>query len=79
LVYGAKLLIRRFEDAPRPGLVPGLLFCTLLRRKFLQNMALSATLNLASPRTKQEADAMALKLFCLLAFLLVGLITAGVL
>jgi hypothetical protein len=43
------------------------------------SMALSATLNLASPRTKQEADAMALKLFCLLAFLLVGLITAGVL
>ena len=42
-------------------------------------MALSATLNLASPRTKQEADAMALKLFCLLAFLLVGVITAGVL
>ena len=31
------------------------------------------------PETKQEADAMALKLFCLLAFLLVGLITAGVL
>jgi hypothetical protein len=26
LVYGAKLLIRRYEDAPRPGLVPGLLF-----------------------------------------------------
>ena len=42
------------------------------------SMALSATLNLASPRTKQEA-AMALELFCLLAFLLVGVITAGVL
>ena len=29
--------------------------------------------------TKHEADVMALKLFCLLSFLLVGLITAGVL
>jgi uncharacterized protein YjbJ (UPF0337 family) len=26
LVYGAKLLIRRFEDVSRPGLVPGFLF-----------------------------------------------------
>ncbi len=42
-------------------------------------MALSTTLNLASPKTKREADEMALKLFCLLAFLLVGLITAGIL
>ena len=42
-------------------------------------MAFSTTLNLASPKTKQEADLMALKLFCLLSFLLVGLITAGVL
>ena len=32
-----------------------------------------------APTNKREADAMALKLFCLLAFLLVGLITAGVL
>ena len=36
-------------------------------------------LNLASPKTKHEADVIALKLFCLLSFLLVGLITAGVL
>ena len=40
-------------------------------------MALSPTLNLASPKTKHEADVMALKLFCLLSFMLVGLITAG--
>jgi hypothetical protein len=32
-----------------------------------------------APTTKREADAMALKLFCLLAFILVGLITAGIL
>ena len=31
------------------------------------------------PETKHEADVMALKLFCLLSFILVGLITAGVL
>jgi hypothetical protein len=42
-------------------------------------MALSPTLNLASPKTKQAAEVMALKLFCLLSFMLVGLITAGVL
>ena len=30
-----------------------------------------------APTNKREADAMALKLFCLLAFILVGLITAG--
>ena len=30
-----------------------------------------------APTNKREADEMALKLFCLLAFLLVGLITAG--
>jgi hypothetical protein len=36
------------------------------------NMALAPTNN-------READAMALKLFCLLAFLLVGFITAGIL
>jgi hypothetical protein len=41
-------------------------------------MALSPTLNLVSPKT-DEADVMALKLFCLLSFILVGLITAGVL
>ena len=32
-----------------------------------------------APTHKREADEMALKLFCLLAFILVGLITAGVL
>ncbi len=31
------------------------------------------------PATKREADLMALKLFCFLSFILVGLITAGVL
>jgi len=31
------------------------------------------------PETKQEADVMALKLFCLFSFILVGLITVGVL
>jgi hypothetical protein len=42
-------------------------------------MALSTTLNLASPKTKQKADVMAFKLFCLLSFILVGLITTGIL
>jgi hypothetical protein len=32
-----------------------------------------------APTNKRDADAMALKLFCLLAFILVGLITAGIL
>ena len=32
-----------------------------------------------APTNKYEADVMALKLFCLLSFVLVGLITAGVL
>jgi hypothetical protein len=31
------------------------------------------------PATKREADVVALKLFCLFSFILVGLITAGVL
>jgi len=31
------------------------------------------------PENQAEADVMALKLFCLLSFILVGLITAGVL
>ncbi len=31
------------------------------------------------PATKREADVLALKLFCLFSFILVGLITAGVL
>ena len=30
MVYGAKLLIRRFENAPRPGLAPGFSFLGLL-------------------------------------------------
>jgi hypothetical protein len=42
-------------------------------------MAISSTLNLATPTTKREADLLACKLFCLFAFILVGLITAGVL
>jgi len=41
-------------------------------------MALS-TLNLATPKNQHEAEVMALKLFCLLSFILVGLITAAVL
>ena len=32
-----------------------------------------------APTNEREADEMALKLFCLLAFILVGLITAGIL
>jgi hypothetical protein len=40
---------------------------------------MALALKLATPTTKEEADVMALKLFCLLAFILVGLITAGVL
>ena len=32
-----------------------------------------------SPATKREADAMAVKLFCLFSFILVGLIVAGAL
>jgi hypothetical protein len=31
------------------------------------------------PATKREADVLAVKLFCLFAFILVGLITGGVL
>jgi hypothetical protein len=31
------------------------------------------------PTTKREADVMALKLFCLFSFILVGLIMAGIL
>jgi hypothetical protein len=42
-------------------------------------MAISPTLNLGIPTTKRDADLLACKLFCLLAFILVGLITAGVL
>jgi hypothetical protein len=32
-----------------------------------------------SPATKRQADAMAVKLFCLFSFILIGLIVAGVL
>jgi hypothetical protein len=40
---------------------------------------MALALKLAIPTTKEETDVMALKLFCLLSFILVGLITAGVL
>ena len=40
---------------------------------------MALALKLATPTTKKEADVMALKLFCLLSFILIGLITAGVL
>jgi hypothetical protein len=44
-------------------------------------MAISPTLEkyLAAPTTKREADLLACKLFCLFSFILVGLITAGIL
>ena len=45
-------------------------------------MAIAPTLQrhlAARPRTKREADVVALKLFCLFSFILVGLIMAGVL
>ena len=42
-------------------------------------MALSPTWYFAVPTTKREADLLALKLFCLFSFILVGLITAGIL
>lgn len=45
-------------------------------------MAIAPTLQrhlVARPRTKREADVVALKLFCLFSFILVGLIMAGVL
>jgi hypothetical protein len=32
-----------------------------------------------TPMTKQEADGLAFKLFCVLSFVLVGLITTGIL
>ena len=46
-----------------------------------RTMAISPTLEkyLAAPATQRDADAMALKLFCLFSFILVGLITAGIL
>jgi hypothetical protein len=45
-------------------------------------MAIAPTLQrhmAARARTKREADVVALKLFCLFSFILVGLIMAGVL
>ena len=44
-------------------------------------MAISPTLEkyLPAPTTQREADAMALRLFCEFSFILVGLITAGIL
>lgn len=47
-----------------------------------ENMAIAPTLEKNfrfRPATKREADVLALKLFCLFSFILVGLITAGVL
>jgi hypothetical protein len=40
---------------------------------------MALALKLAVPTTKDEADVMAFKLFCLFSFILIGLITAGVL
>jgi hypothetical protein len=44
-------------------------------------MAIAPTLEkyLAVPTTKRETEVIALKLFCLFSFILVGLITAGIL
>jgi hypothetical protein len=45
-------------------------------------MAIAPTLQrylTARPRTKRDADLVALKLFCLFSFILVGLIMAGLL
>ena len=36
-------------------------------------------LKLVTPTTEEEAHVMALKLFCLFSFILIGLITAGIL
>ena len=36
-------------------------------------------LKLAVPTTKEEADIVVLELFCLFSFILIGLITAGIL
>ena len=47
-----------------------------------ENMTIAPTLEQNfwfRPATKREADVLALKLFCLFSFILVGLITAGVL
>ena len=40
---------------------------------------MALALKLAVPTTKEEGDLMALKLFCLFSFILIGLITAGIL
>ena len=44
-------------------------------------MAIAPTLEkyLAAPTTKREADVVAFKLFCLFSFILVGMITTGIL
>ena len=45
-----------------------------------QNMPISQTLEkVLRPTTQREADLVALKLFCLFSFILVGLIAAGIL
>jgi hypothetical protein len=51
-------------------------------RKGGQNMAIAPTLQrylAARPRTKRDADLVALKLFCLFSLILVGLIALGLL
>ena len=42
-------------------------------------MAIAPTLEKYVPTTQREADLVALKLFCLFSFILVGLIAAGIL
>jgi hypothetical protein len=42
-------------------------------------VALTLEKYLAAPTTKREADVVALELFCLFSFILVGLIMAGIL
>jgi hypothetical protein len=64
-------------DVVRHSAIPSLPIARFANRRVEHES--SPTLNLASPKTEHEADVMALKLFCLLSFLLVGLITAGVL
>jgi hypothetical protein len=41
-------------------------------------MAIALEKLAARPTTKREADVLAFKLFCLLSFILVGLIVAGI-
>ena len=51
----------------------------LLWQRAYETRIFDAHREVVGPRTEHEADVMALKLFCLLSFILVGLITAGVL